>query len=108
MSQNSEHLVVYITFPDREKAREIASDLVNRRLAVCANILSGHESLYWWDGKVQEAKEAAVILKTRADLFDALEEAVRKRHPYECPCIVSWPITKGHEPFLQWISDATA
>lgn len=100
-------LFVYITAPDRATARELGKTLVQERLAACANILDGVESLYWWRGEIQEDRESVCILKTTADGYGALEKRARELHPYEVPCIVALPLVRGHAPFLRWITEET-
>lgn len=98
---------VYITVPTLEEARSLASMLVERRLAACANILPAMESVYRWQGKVERAQEVVLIAKTRTDLVQALTEAVVKAHSYEVPCVVSWPLAQGYSAFLSWIDEET-
>ena len=100
-------VLVYMTTESVEAARRLGRTLVERRLAACANILSGMESLYWWDGAVQEGHEAVLVAKTRADLAPALTEAVKALHTYQCPCVVVLPITGGNPDFLAWIDAET-
>lgn len=100
-------ILVYVTYKDQEQARDVSKVLVGDRLVACANILPAHESLYWWDGAVQNASEVAVIYKTRAETFDAVADKIRALHSYECPCIVALPIDAGYAPFLQWITEQT-
>ena len=101
-------LFVYITCADPDEARKIARAVVEQRLAACANILAPHESVYWWEGKVQQGQEVAVVLKTQSALFEKLEKAVKSLHSYDVPCIVALPIEKAHRPFLEWIQRETA
>ncbi len=96
-------VMAYMTAGSVEQARVIAQELISCRLAACVNILEGMTSLYWWDENVEQAQEVVVLAKTRAELMPALIERVRQVHAYECPCIVSWPLTDGHRPFLDWI-----
>jgi periplasmic divalent cation tolerance protein len=100
-------LAVYITAPNRDTACSLARTLVHERLAACANILEHAESLYWWQGEVQEAKESICIFKTTSADYPALEKRARELHPYEVPCIVALPVAHGHAPFLQWIAAET-
>lgn len=100
-------LFVYMTTPDRTTARELGKALVRERLAACANVLDGVESLYWWQGEIQEAVESVCILKTTAAGYEALEKRARELHPYEIPCIVALPLVRGHAPFLHWIIEET-
>jgi periplasmic divalent cation tolerance protein len=96
--------LVYMTTPNQEEALKLARLLVEERLAACANVLGAVTSVYWWDGKLNEDGEVALIVKTRAALVDALTERVRAVHPYECPCVVALPIDGGNAAFLDWIS----
>lgn len=100
-------LFVYITAPDSETARHLASTLVRERLCACANILDRMESFYWWEGKVDHAQECALVVKTTEERYPALEKRVLDLHPYDTPCIVALPLVKGAAPFLQWITDET-
>jgi periplasmic divalent cation tolerance protein len=102
-----EHLFVYMTAPDGETAGRIARVLVEERLAACANILGSVASLYWWQDRMEEARETACILKTTGEAFAALEARVREIHPYETPCVVALPIALGSAPFLRWLEEET-
>jgi len=99
--------VVYITAKDRDEARRIGRQLVDERLAACANVIDGVESIYWWDGAVREESEAALVVKTKEALVPQLIERVKALHSYDCPCIVALPILDGNPAFLQWIADET-
>jgi len=100
-------LSLYITVPSREIAEKIARALVEEKLAACINIFAGVRSIYRWKGKVETANEVCLVAKSRAELFDKLEKRVKELHPYECPCIVAFPIGMGHQPYLDWIAEET-
>ena len=100
-------LLVYITAPDPESARSMVARLVEERLCACANILGPVESLYWWKGRVENSREAALICKTTQSGYPAFEKRARELHPYDTPCIVALPLTEGFPPFLQWIAEET-
>jgi periplasmic divalent cation tolerance protein len=100
-------LSVYVTTKTREEAEKIARTVVEERLAACANILPGIQSIYRWKGKVEEASECAMILKTTRDGYAALEKRIKELHSYECPCIVATKIKEGFDPYLQWIAAET-
>ena len=99
-------IMIYMTCPVAE-ARPIARALLERRLIACANIMPPHESLYWWQGKIDNGSESAVVMKTRPELFEKARAAICELHSYDCPCIVAWPLTVGHDPFLKWIEAET-
>ena len=101
-------ILVYTTAPDEKAAKEISGALLEKRLIACANISQPHVSLYRWQGKIEEGREVAMILKTREELFDRVKEEILKLHSYECPCIVQIPVEGGHAAFLDWIKSETS
>lgn len=96
---------VYITTSSKEEAKKIGYDLVEQRLAACANVFDGMESIYRWDGKVQEANESILILKTLESNIRAITDRVLELHSYTCPCIISLTIAEdeGHKPYIDWL-----
>ena len=99
--------LIYITTGNLEEARAIGRELVSSRLAACANIIHDINSIYWWDGKIQDDREVLLIAKTKESLVPALIEKVKSMHSYECPCIVSLPILDGNKAFLDWVVGET-
>jgi periplasmic divalent cation tolerance protein len=97
--------LIYITVGDKTQARDIGRYLVESRLAACVNIFDNMNSMYIWQDKFQDDQEAVLIAKTNQARLDALIEAVKERHAYECPCITAMPITHGNPDFLNWISE---
>ena len=93
-----------MTTEDQVDARAIARYVVEQRLAACVNILDGMNAMYMWQGEFQDGREAVLIAKTTGDRLDALIEAVKEKHSYDCPCIVALPIEKGNPDFLDWIA----
>jgi len=98
----------YVTAGSREEALAIGRTVVEERLAACANVLDGMSSIYWWQGALEEASEAVLILKTRAELLERLVARVRELHSYDCPCVVALPIDAGNPAYLEWIARETA
>ena len=102
-----EPCLLYITAGDREEALAIGRALVGERLAACANILGGIVSVYRWEGAVAEDEEVALVAKTTRDRVDAAVARVRALHSYDCPCIISLPVTGGNPAFLAWLREET-
>ncbi len=96
-------LWVYVTAADAEEARRIGRALVEEGLAACANILPGHTAIYRWEGRVEEAAEAAFVAKTTAARFEALRARVRALHSYALPAILALPAAAGDAEFLDWV-----
>ena len=99
--------VIYVVCKDETEARKIASALLAECLIACANIFPPHLALYRWDGKEEEGRETAMILKTRSDLFDAVSDKIRELHSYQCPCIISLKVEQGYGGYLDWIESET-
>jgi len=97
--------LVYITTGDKTEARKVGMALVESRLAACVNIIDGMNSIYRWNGEVQEDQEVVLIAKTTEKNIPALKNKVKAMHSYECPCIVCLPVIDGHEPYVQWIRE---
>lgn len=101
-------VIAYITAGSKEEALRLARALVAERLAACANILDGVTSVYRWQGAVEEASEAVLIVKTRRDRFDALVDRVRALHSYDTPCVVEIALGRGNPDYLDWLRAETA
>jgi periplasmic divalent cation tolerance protein len=99
---------VYVTCASAEQAEAIGRALVEERLAACANILPGATSIYRWEGKIAVDREAALVLKSRAELIAPLTARVKALHSYTVPCVVALPIESGNADYLAWIARETA
>ena len=98
--------MAYVTAPDRRTARSIARAVVERRLAACAN-LRPVESIYRWHGKREETSEFVIVFKTRTSILPKLIREVRRMHPADVPCIVSYPMGPALDAYLAWIDRET-
>ncbi len=96
-------LLVLTNLPNRAAADTLAQVLVESRLAACVNILPACHSIYRWKGAVETAEEIPLLIKTTEARYPALEAAIRERHPYEIPEIVSLPVTGGLPEYLAWL-----
>jgi periplasmic divalent cation tolerance protein len=96
-------LLAYITVPDRAEALRIGKALLEPRLAACINVIDGMASVYWWQGKLEEARECVLLVKTSDSRREEVLAKVRELHPYEVPCVVFWPLAGGNPAYLDWI-----
>lgn len=101
-------IVVLTTVGTEEQARDIASELVSRRLAACVNILPIACSVYRWQGKVCSDSEFLLLAKSQEAEYEGIEAAIRELHEYEVPEILSFRVSRGAETFLSWIADSVA
>jgi len=107
MARSSVLVVVLVTCPDEGSALRIAGELLDGRLAACVNVISGLRSFFWWEGKVEEALEALLIIKTRSSLLGELTKRIRELHPYEVPEVIALPIVGGSEDYMEWVKEET-
>src|SRR4051812_37063895 len=96
-------LVIFVTTANKEEAIRISKGVVNRKLAACANIISGIQSIYNWKGKVVTARESLLILKSTRRRYRALEKAIKAMHTYETPEIIALPVKEGLYGYLGWV-----
>ncbi len=101
--------LIYITTKNRKEAAAIGGELVKRKLAACANIIDGMESVYWWEGKIETDKECILIAKTTKQNVQELTNCVKELHSYDVPCVISINLEEGegNPEYLQWLSDST-
>jgi periplasmic divalent cation tolerance protein len=99
------YLQVTTTTETKEQAQTIAQHLVETKLAVCVQITGPITSIYRWKGKVENAQEWLCLIKTRDDLYNKVEAAIKSKHPYETPEIIAVPIVKGSKEYLSWLDD---
>lgn len=103
-----ETLLVLTNLPDLATANVLAAQLIERRLAACVNVLSPCQSVYRWQGKVEQAVEIPLAIKTTRPRYAEVESAIRELHPDEVPEIIAIPVTAGLPAYLQWIEQECA
>ena len=101
-------VIVYTTWASIVEAEKAGRAIVERRLAACVNILPGMISLYWWQGKIERAEEAVMIVKTRASLAEAVRLAVKELHSYTTPAVMVLPVEAADPDYQAWIVQETA
>ena len=100
--------IVLTTTGSEAEAQKIARHLVENRMAACINIVPQIDSVYRWQGKVEEAREWLLLIKTTADAFEKVREAIAELHSYELPECVCLKVEDGSPHYLQWIADSVA
>ena len=98
-------IYVFWSCRDKTEAKKIVHRLLDQRLIACASIFSEVESIYRWEGKIEESKEVKVILKTEPKHFDVIQNAIKMQCSYEVPEIVQIDITRGNARYLSWIAE---
>ena len=96
---------VYVTTSGISESRKIAIKLVQEKLAACVNIVPKIESIYLWNGKMEEDSESLIFIKTRNDLVEKVIKRVEEIHSYDTPCILEISLNRGTENYFKWIDN---
>ncbi len=97
------YCVVLVTAPKGGEARKLARLILRQRLAACVNIVKGIDSFFWWEGKLDSAREDLLVAKTRRGLLPVLTRTIKKAHSYSVCEVVALPIIGGNKPYLDWL-----
>src|SRR5262245_4980346 len=89
-------------------ARLLAGNILRSRLTACVNLVPGLESHYWWQSRLERSREVLLVIKTTRRRLTALENAVKRDHPYDTPEIIAWPLGSGNKRYLDWVKASVA
>jgi periplasmic divalent cation tolerance protein len=104
---NHEYVIVLTTLPADADGAAFARGVVEDRLAACVNLLPAMESIYRWEGAVEQETERQVVIKTSRERVVALWDRVRELHPYDVPEFLVLPVVDGNDAYLRWIAEST-
>jgi periplasmic divalent cation tolerance protein len=96
--------VAYSTVDSKEQATKLAHCLVEEQLVACVNIVGPVESVYRWQGKVEQTTEWMLMMKCSESQCEELKKALPRLHNYEVPELIMLPIADGHRDYLEWIA----
>ena len=100
--------LIYVTTANTDEAVRIGQMLVKERLAASVNILDEVRSIYRWEKKIHDQREALLTTKTSSLRVDELIERIRSLHSYQCHCIAARRLEAGEETYLDWVKSETA
>jgi len=100
-----DEIIVLITASSKEEAVTIGKTLVDEHLAACVNIISEIFSLFFWEGKTQDARETLLIVKSRRTLMEKIVVRVKSLHSYSVPEVIALPIVAGSRDYLDWVTE---
>jgi periplasmic divalent cation tolerance protein len=102
-----ELIQVLTAIGSKEDAQKVANAIVGEHLAACVQIIGPITSTYWWQGMMETADEWLCLMKTRQELYEQVEQAIRAIHPYDEPEILAMPVIAGSRTYLDWIVSET-
>lgn len=100
-------VAIYSTVGNIEEAKKIAHSIINDKLVACVNIIPKIESIYWWQGKIEEDNECVIIAKTDEKNVEKTIQKIKDIHSYELPDIIVIPIVGGLKKYLDYVKDET-
>ena len=106
--EESAYIVLFITTDSASEARQISRVLLEQKKAACVNIIPKVDSLFWWEDKLDSARENLLIVKTKASLLPEIINLVKKVHSYDVPEIIALPIVGGNQDYLEWIEKSVS
>jgi periplasmic divalent cation tolerance protein len=98
-----EFIQVVTTTADKEAADKIATHILNRRHGACVQINGPIESSYWWNGRIETAREYTVAIKTLREKFPQVEKTILEFHPYDQPEILATPVVEIAADYAAWL-----
>lgn len=98
--------IALTTAGTREEAEKIARSLVQNQLAACVNLLPQARSIYSWQGKIEEADEVLLIIKTEDRLVEAVHTEIRRLHSYDLPEFLVLSPQEGGKEYLAWVASS--
>ncbi len=98
---------VHTTVETHQQASQLARQLVQERLAACVQVLGPIESHYRWQGRLEQAQEWLLLIKTTTEALPRLQRRLVELHPYQVPQLIALPVQGGHGPYLQWVEENT-
>ena len=98
--------VILCTCPNLEIAQTIATQLVEKKLAACVNMIPNVTSVYRWQENVVSDTEVQLLIKSETKYFDLLNDKIKQLHPYETPEVIALNIQQGDRHYLNWITES--
>ena len=104
----TDKVVILTTVSSEKEGQTISRALVEQRVAACVNLIAGVRSVFYWKDKVCQETEHLLLIKTKDALQEKVADLIRSLHSYECPEIISLPLSWGWEGYLRWIEDTVS
>ncbi len=97
------YIVIFVTASNKKEAQKISCALIKQKLAACVNIIAKVDSLFFWESKIDRAKESLLVVKSRKEKLPRIIKLVKSLHSYKVPEIIALPIVSGDKPYLRWM-----
>jgi len=95
--------MLYVPCGNRQEAEKIAHHLLEEKLIACANILDGAESIYFWQGKLEQTRESILLIKSLPEFKEKLQKRIEELHSYSCPAIIQLQVASVNQAYADWV-----
>jgi periplasmic divalent cation tolerance protein len=99
-------VIIVSTYPNKKSISKIANVLVKNKIIACVNILK-IDSIYSWNGKIQNSPEYIAIFKTTSKNKTNLKKVIAETHSYDVPEIAEIDVTSINKSYLNWLIEST-
>jgi len=99
-------IVIFITCAKPAEAKKIAFALLKNKLVACVNVVDRVKSFFWWEGKIDQAQEILLIVKSKKSKLTRIIQLVKSLHSYQVPEIITLAVNGGNKAYLEWINAA--
>lgn len=100
------NVVILVTCSNQREAKRIAQHLVKQRLVACVNIVDKIKSIFWWQKRIDSAREVLLIAKSKKSLMQKVIRQVKSLHSYQVPEVIALPIVAGNQDYIHWINES--
>ena len=104
----SDYCTILNTCPDHETGEQIAKLLVEQQLAACVNLIDNISSIYRWEDGIEQDRETLLVIKTKKEHYQKIEDTIQQHHPYKVPEEIALDISQGSDNYLNWITQTTS
>lgn len=98
---------IHWTSGSLDEARQIARMLVQDKYVACAQIIPWIESIYIWNNQLETSQESKIVMKTRAEYYERIQEIITQNSKYQVPEITYIIIDGGNQEYMSWLKEST-
>ncbi len=99
-------IIIETTYPNLESAKNLGKILLGEKLIGCIHF-HPIESMYEWQGKIENSAEFLLRIKTKNSLYHEVEKIIKKHHSYKTPEIIAIDVEQTEKNYLLWLENST-
>lgn len=96
-------LIGWTTTENRTDAEQLAKHFIEKQWVACAQIEGPINSLYRWEGKIENTQEYRLTLKFFSNNKDNVHKCLLENHPYETPQWIVIEAAHVDPDYFAWV-----